>query len=411
MILKRTLSLSLAGFSLLLATRLANAADIAFTPSEDGVYAVFSTSQGEFAAKLYYDLVPLTVANFVGLAEGSVLIWDAEEQTATSEKFYNGLTFHRVIEDFMIQGGSPNGLGTDGPGYGIPDEIRADLTHSKSGILSMANSGPNSGGSQFFITVEPTAWLDGKYAVFGEIVDGLENVEAISEVPVIDPDASNHKPITDVVINEVTILRVGTEAQQFDPRNYDVPNVLFPEIKMDLQATPQVARFDRRINANYLIKQSTDLENWETDESLEPDYDVESEHSIDVSAPLASDGKVFLEVTEITSPYLVDGTGTNLTITLGDLGTLGLSLNDTTGGTYSFGESAGTIDKYYWSPLEDRDQLYVEFSGLRTMQIYFDWTKNSSGTVFVHIFESYSGAGDYFNVEGTFLANRRPASN
>jgi peptidyl-prolyl cis-trans isomerase A (cyclophilin A) len=136
-------------------------------------YAVFDTSEGRFKAKLFADRVPKTVENFVSLTEGA----------KTGKPYYDGLIFHRVIPDFMIQGGCPEGTGRGGPGYKFADEFHPDLRHSKPGILSMANAGPNTNGSQFFITVKPTSWLDNKHSVFGEVVEGFDVVEKISGLP------------------------------------------------------------------------------------------------------------------------------------------------------------------------------------------------------------------------------------
>jgi len=148
--------------------------------------AEFNTSKGNFKIELYADKAPVTVGNFVKLVD---------------QGFYNGLIFHRVIPNFMIQCGCPHGTGRGGPGYTIKDEFHPDLKHDSKGILSMANAGPNTGGSQFFITVAPTPWLDKHHAIFGKVIDGYEVVEKISKV---EKDR-NDKPLNDVKINSVTI--------------------------------------------------------------------------------------------------------------------------------------------------------------------------------------------------------------
>ncbi|MBP2631190.1 MAG: Cyclophilin type peptidyl-prolyl cis-trans isomerase/CLD [Firmicutes bacterium] len=148
--------------------------------------AVFDTNQGQFSVELFEDKAPITTKNFINLVE---------------KGFYNGLIFHRVIDNFMIQGGDPSGNGTGGPGYTIPDEFNRDLQHDSAGVLSMANAGPNTGGSQFFITLVKTPWLDGKHAVFGKVVDGLDIVKKIGKVKT----GANDKPVEDVVINQITI--------------------------------------------------------------------------------------------------------------------------------------------------------------------------------------------------------------
>lgn len=169
----------------------------------DGIYAEFITNKGTFVAKLYHDATPLTVANFIALAEGSSTMVDS---TYKGKKFFNGLTFHRVIKDFMIQGGDHKGDGSGNPGYRFPDEFVDSLQHSKKGILSMANSGPATNGSQFFITLKETPWLDGKHSVFGEVVVGQEIVDAIG---VVETSKPGDKPVEPVIMQEVNIINKG----------------------------------------------------------------------------------------------------------------------------------------------------------------------------------------------------------
>jgi len=144
---------------------------------ENGIYAKFNTSKGTILVKLTHDKTPGTVGNFVGLAEGNL----ENHEKPQGKPFYNGLAFHRVIPDFMIQGGCPQGKGTGGPGYQFDDEFHPDLKHSGPGVLSMANSGPGSNGSQFFITHVATPWLDNKHTVFGNVVEGQDVVDAIAQ--------------------------------------------------------------------------------------------------------------------------------------------------------------------------------------------------------------------------------------
>src|SRR5579862_1091585 len=168
-----------------------------------GLYAVLETSMGEITCRLFPDKAPKTVDNFVGLAKGEKESMDPKTRERGKRRFYDGLIFHRVIPNFMIQGGCPQGTGTGGPGYKFADEFHPALRHSKKGILSMANSGPNTNGSQFFITVAETSWLDNKHTVFGEVVEGYDVVEKISKVP----KKAGDRPSKDVTINSVTIER------------------------------------------------------------------------------------------------------------------------------------------------------------------------------------------------------------
>jgi len=147
-----------------------------------GTYAVFETSEGPIVCRLFDKEAPKTVENFVGLAEGTREFTDEKSGKKVKRPFYDGLVFHRVIPQFMIQGGCPHGSGMGGPGYKFADEFHSTLKHSKPGRLSMANSGPNTNGSQFFITVAPTPWLDNKHTIFGEVVEGQEVAERISRV-------------------------------------------------------------------------------------------------------------------------------------------------------------------------------------------------------------------------------------
>lgn len=163
----------------------------------NGIYAKFKTSKGEILVNLTYELTPGTVGNFVALAEGNL------ENSAKPQgtPYYNGLKFHRVISDFMIQGGCPLGTGTGNPGYKFDDEFHSELKHDKPGVLSMANSGPATNGSQFFITHVPTPWLDNKHTVFGHVVEGQDVVDAIEQGD---------------EMTEIEIIRVGADAESFN---------------------------------------------------------------------------------------------------------------------------------------------------------------------------------------------------
>ncbi|TDE04152.1 peptidylprolyl isomerase [Flavobacterium hiemivividum] len=164
---------------------------------ENGIYAKFNSAKGSVLVKLEHELTPGTVGNFVGLAEGNL----ENKVKPQGTKFYNGLNFHRVIPDFMVQGGCPQGTGTGDPGYKFDDEFHPSLKHDKPGILAMANSGPGSNGSQFYITHVPTSWLDGKHTVFGHVVEGQDVVDAIAQGDVLE---------------SVEIVRVGEEAEKWN---------------------------------------------------------------------------------------------------------------------------------------------------------------------------------------------------
>ncbi|MDR1611831.1 MAG: peptidylprolyl isomerase [Planctomycetota bacterium] len=189
----------------------------------EGLYARFDTNKGVVICRLFYEKAPLTVANFVGLAEGRL-----ETSSRRGQPFYDGISFHRVIADFMIQGGDPTGSGSGGPGYSFPDEIIPGLVHDSPGVLSMANAGPDTNGSQFFITHVPTPHLDGKHAVFGKVVVGQDVVNSIAKGDRME---------------KVSIIRVGPEAEAFQ-----VDQEKFKNLQRDNAARIAAARKQEREN-------------------------------------------------------------------------------------------------------------------------------------------------------------------
>lgn len=175
---------------------------------KSGLYATFETTLGSFTCRLYPDKAPKTVANFVGLAGGTKEFKDPETRKPATRPYYDGLIFHRVIPNFMIQGGCPLGAGTGGPGYQFEDEFSPELKFDRPGKLAMANAGPNSNGSQFFITVAPTDWLNNRHTIFGEVVEGMHVVTKISMAARDGRD----KPKTPVVMKKVAIVEVKDES-------------------------------------------------------------------------------------------------------------------------------------------------------------------------------------------------------
>ncbi|NER10812.1 Peptidyl-prolyl cis-trans isomerase (rotamase)-cyclophilin family [Muriicola jejuensis] len=180
-----------------------------YTHLGDGLFADIKTSKGDIIVKLEHEKTPVTVANFISLAEGTNPFVSEQYK---EKRYYDGVLFHRVMEDFMIQGGDPTGTRMGNPGYRFKDEIVDSLRHDRAGVLSMANGGPKTNGSQFFITLKPTPWLDGKHTVFGEVVEGMDVVDSIGIVETDERD----KPLVDVVMNKIEIIRNGKEARNFD---------------------------------------------------------------------------------------------------------------------------------------------------------------------------------------------------
>ncbi len=281
----------------------------AFEPTEDGIYAVFDTSLGEFTAKIAYDAVPLTAANFIGLAEGDIPRIDpATGEIVEQKPFYDGLIFHFVTQNSFIQSGDPDAddPNLEGPGYAIPEEIHPNLSHNPDYSLSMVNGsctscpagtreiGDNSTGSQFFFTAaavngNPPAgfYFDGYFSVFGVAVDGTDVIDAIGNVPV---DLSTGRPIDDVIINHVTILREGEDAEAFSVTDYDLPYRLpAPELEAELEGDNQVSiNFEAKPGINYTVETSENLKNWSAADFLN---DQNSTTTLEVQTP--GTGNVF----------------------------------------------------------------------------------------------------------------------
>jgi peptidyl-prolyl cis-trans isomerase A (cyclophilin A) len=226
-------------------------------PVDDGLYATIQTTMGDVCFELYYTNVPRTVANFVGLAEGTRPWIDPRSTFVSNDPYYNGILFHRVITNFMIQCGSPGGTGTDGPGYTFEDEFDPALRHDRPGVVSMANSGPDSNGGQFFITVTSYPSLDDVHSVFGSVVEGMDAVLNIAAVAV----DGNDRPLEDVVITNAFITRNGTQAQQFALTNQALPKVEALPISID--STNGIGLAVETVDASWpIIYASTDLTNW-----------------------------------------------------------------------------------------------------------------------------------------------------
>lgn len=230
-------------------------------PVAPGLYARFDTSQGVFWSSLDFTRAPRTVANFVSLAEGAREWIDFSNPTVARRKFYDGLTFHRVVKGFVIQGGSPNGKGDDGPGYRFKDEFHSELRHGKAGMLSMANSGRHSNGSQFFVTLAATPWLDDVHSVFGEVVEGLEVVQAIGSTPV----GFGERPNDTVYMNEITIQRIGAEAEGFDFREVlpPLPQVGTVAGSLGFSGNDLLLSYSVNVNRIHYAFFTADFSNWQ----------------------------------------------------------------------------------------------------------------------------------------------------
>ena len=224
----------------------------------NGIYAEFNTSMGSYTCRLEYALAPKTVANFISLATGQRSWLSETSGVVRTDPLYNGVIFHRVISNFMNQAGSPTGLGNGGPGYQFVDEFTPGLRHDGFGVLSMANSGPDSNGSQFFITVTAQPQLNDVHSVFGRLYGGSNVVLAINRVTT---DASD-RPLTNVVLNSVAIRRIGAAALAFDIQTNGLPLVTNLSVKISPAGTNAGLTFSNRINVDNRLFASANLTSW-----------------------------------------------------------------------------------------------------------------------------------------------------
>ena len=424
-------------------------------PTPDGIYAVFNVSlrqsNGEFAtkeftARLHYQEVPITVANFVGLAEGTYDWYDFQTHTLRSNTpFFDGTEFHRIIENFIIQAGSPDGASGGGPGWTIPDEIVPELKHEGGGVLSMANSSSqgtnlNSGGSQFFITMVPfpgqegqLSRLDGAHAVFGQIVEGLNVAQEIGQVPLL---GSSPHPDWPATIESVKIIRQGASAQAFVATDYwqpptfrrgDLQTRFIVEDHDDDPDTDRVPvlewTFIRDRDNHYYIEDSNDLADWRIAHDFRravarQDLPIRR----DIGSDTASDGRHFYRMLELVYPPLpeppLQGTyGTNLTLQMDQVDvdpdtvsfppeSLSFTLLSNHQGYWELKRwdnddmrPIGQIISCQWWNLADKHQVTLHLDGFTGLQAYLTPTSPTSGNAFVHYL---SPRPEGVNITGTY---------
>jgi len=364
----------------------------------NGIFADFSTSMGSFTCQLDYTNAPRMTANFIGLATGQRAWLDLTPGRARTNAFYNGLTFHRVIAGFMNQGGSPNGLGTDGPGYALKNEFSPQLVFDRFGVLAMANSGPNSDGAQFFITVAPFTSGNNTYSIFGRVVSGSNVVYAINHVAT----DTNDVPFTAVVIQQVNIRRVGTAAQAFNINAQGLPIVT--NLPLRIAALPgQVSlTFSNRQYADNQLYSATNLAGAWTADAL----------GIEITAPVSNSvlrakdaPRKFFRLAQVQyasstfAPKTMYGRTLTLTFTSGLTSTMTIAFNSTGGGNYTLTSfPAGTVTSYAWTQEPYRGFLWpVYFSGLVPLTARLDFASNTSGT-----FSGTFYSSTPFAVAGTF---------
>jgi peptidyl-prolyl cis-trans isomerase A (cyclophilin A) len=376
----------------------------------NGIYADFATSMGSFTCKLEYAIAPKAVANFIGLAKGQRSWLDLPSGRAKTNAFYNGLIFHRVVPGFVIQAGSPNQQGTDGPGYVFPDEISPSLRFTNSGVLAMANSGTNSNGSQFFLTLANASFLNDGYTAFGELIGGTNVMLAIGQVAT---DA-NSKPLTNVVIQNIGIRTVGTAAQAFDSNLQNLPIVTNLNLKIANSATQVGLSFSNRLNVENKLYASSDLHNWGS-ESL----------GFEVSVPFTNTfyrpkngSSTFYEAAQIQypsstfTPRTVYNRKLTIFFNVGILGNLTNNFDNSGSGTYTYVSSTftnnGAILGYNWVQEAYRGQLApIGFSGLVPMYLRVNFNNSSitNGIINGTAYPNYPSSAGAFTIGGPFIFN------
>lgn len=379
--------------------------------AEDGLFAIFQTNRGSFTARLDYDKAPATVANFVSLAEGTRGWLDAATGALRKQPFYSGITFHRVETGFMIQAGSPNGLDTDGPGYSFGDEFHPVLGHDSAGVLSMANSGANSNGSQFFITLGATPWLDTKHSVFGRVVQGMDVVTAIGAVP-----TPVQAPEVVTTIESITISRIGTAAQAFDASAQGLPVLADAKPQILSDVGNLLLRFGRSTFSQYFISHSDNLTTWTYDAGLQ-DIATAAVSDYDVTSSFAGKSKQFYRVVKGSySPQPASFVNKTLALQLiSGNQTLDLAITGEPRGSFDAklplgtvqlnGVPAGNIIAYVTSAGINNHQLIAGFSNLPTLTFSLKFRTPTQGWFTAQEYGATDGLWPYY---GSFEVRDTP---
>ena len=388
---------------------IAVAGPTAAAPASDGLFATFSISRngvsvGEIICQLEFEQAPLTVANFVGLAEGTSAWIDFRTGSILRQRFYDGIAFHRVEAGFVIQAGLPEGLGDDGPGYTFPDEFSSDLRHDRAGILSMANDGMNTNGSQFFITLNETPWLNDRHSVFGAVIEGIAVADSVKPGDVID---------------SVSITRIGEAANGFDPNSQGVPQVkpldtgiVATEGAFTLQSSPPPS-------ATVFTFRSEDLMTWE--QMGEMRFATEANPSTQLEMAVNKDTtkqffkQIATEYPIIFTPMSVTGRRALLT----DIGGVSFSFSfpEPDGGRYSLITGEGelgpyTINNHSWKQEAYRALFYADIFNVNGLtfnavlvteaNITFVFDSPEAGTYTGQLLRE---SGPPVSIKGTFILN------
>jgi peptidyl-prolyl cis-trans isomerase A (cyclophilin A) len=368
----------------------------------NGIYAEFNTTMGSYTCVLYYASAPKAVANFVGLATGQ-RAWVGPTGNAKKGAFYNGTIFHRVIGDFVIQGGSPNQMGNDTPGYAFVDEFTSALRFDRFGVLAMANAGPDSNGSQFFVTAEPTPWLNDVHTIFGRLYGGSNVVYAINHVAT----DGGGKPLTNVVIQSLIIQRVGTAATNFDVNAQGLAIVTNIPLKISKVGTNISLTFSNKLFADTRVFASADLSNWSL---ASIGIDLVAPVSNSVSFPV-SGSRQFFRAAQVQypattlAPKTVYGRTITITFTNGIFGQDVVTFNSSGGGTSTYNGSPGTVLGYAWYQGPFNGTFYpLAVEQLLDMELHLNYHTATAGsfTGTLYNFFPYVPAG---NVSGYFTSS------
>ena len=382
------------------------AAPASLHAQDPGIFAEFNTSMGSFTCRLEYALAPRAVANFIGLATGQRAYLHIPTGRVRSGPYYTNLIFHRVVSGFVIQTGSLNGQGTDGPGYAFPDEFSPQIRHDGPGVLSMANSGTNSNGAQFFVTVAAAPWLDNLHTAFGRVVAGQEVVNAISEVAT----DSNNKPLTNVWLYGIQIRRVGAEAEAFDIHAQSLPVVSTVPLSLAVTGAMATLSFSNSLYAQHYLAASSNLATWSgSNLGIETVLPLGNSVTQALSAPfefytlsrVQYPGSTFsprsLFQKRLTLEFLSD----SLTITI--------DFDNAGGGTYTFADQSGslngTVDYYSWYQEPYRGAIWpIYYSGIIPMTLRLDFSDDTSGRFSGTAYPSQSSP---FAINGLFTLESR----
>ncbi|MEM0965386.1 MAG: peptidylprolyl isomerase [Verrucomicrobiota bacterium] len=385
---------------------------LAASQSRGQVFADVSTTLGDFTIQLDHGNAPLAVANFVRLSEGTIP-WLDEETGAVNigVPYYTGIVFHRVIAGFVSQVGSRNGQGTDGPGYNFRDEVDNGLTHNAAYIVSMANSGPNTNGSQIFITASAQPGLDGKHTVFGTVTAGQSVCDAINAVATDSSD----KPLTPVVINSITVRKEG--GVSFDETLVALPTVEASSATVQHDGTGAALEFLQSPRSTANVYHSPDLENWTPSERF---LDAEASAAVSMDFTVLTNGqsRYFFRTSVATYPpdavfsQSLDNRNLSLTLIVDDgsntsLGTISYSFDDVGTGTYTSSDlGSGNITSYTYTPDGYGGSLLVFTNGIVPIRFRLGLDNFNTSTIAGRYTGTIFANNGSFPSRGTFTLTR-----